>query len=182
MEDSLLYLYFSYKQATKVILDWLVSTVGHGHFCHSRLTTTETVDAATFVREQKLAVPEYVLSKFREVLFKRRAVHFLYVERCGSGYDEENLKHKAFIDRWNTFSTEKAAWNRGLTELKDLSRHTKYFYLLQHCRIHLQFQPASKRRIYHLSWLQTDTHAWWVWASWTVLLAGMRECNGRTQT
>lgn len=109
MENSLLSLYFCYKQATKVILDWLVSTVGHGHFRHSRLTTTEIVDAATFVREQKLAVPEYVLSKFREVLFKRRAVHYLYVERCGPGYDEENLKHKAFIDRWNTFSNEKVA-------------------------------------------------------------------------
>ena len=102
MENSLLSLYFSYKQATKVVLDWLFSAVGHGQFRHSRLTTIEVVDAATFVREQKLAVPGYVLSKFREALVKRRAVHCLYVERRDSGYDEENLKHKAFIDRWIT--------------------------------------------------------------------------------
>ena len=107
MENSLLSLYFSYKQATKLVLDWLVSTVGHGQFRHTRLTTTEILDAATSVREQKLTVPDYVLSKFRQALVKRRAVHRLYVQRRGSGYDEENLKHKAFIDRLNTFSGKK---------------------------------------------------------------------------
>jgi hypothetical protein len=99
MESSLFSLYFSYKQATNVVLDWLVLTLGLEVFRDSRLTTTEIVGSAQLIRERKLAVPEYVLSKFQEALLKRRAVHRLYVERCCSDDDEENLKHKHFIDR-----------------------------------------------------------------------------------
>lgn len=99
MEKSLSELYFSYKRATKVVLDWLVSTVGHEKFRQSRPSTTEIVSAATAVRDQGLPVPEYVLSKFREALLKRREVHGLYLESCSSANDEENLKHRAFIER-----------------------------------------------------------------------------------
>ncbi|KAL3478441.1 hypothetical protein BJX99DRAFT_256561 [Aspergillus californicus] len=99
MEDSLFSLYFSYKQATNIVLDWLDLTIGLEQFRDSRLTTTDIVGAAQLVRERELAVPEYVLSKFREALVKRRAVHRRYVERCCLGDDEENLRHKHFIDR-----------------------------------------------------------------------------------
>lgn len=98
-EKSLSELYFLYKRATKIVLDWLVSTVGYEKFRQSRPSTTKTVSAAAAACDQGLAFPEYVLSKFREALVKRREVYGLYIECCSSANHEENLKHRAFIER-----------------------------------------------------------------------------------
>lgn len=108
MDNSLFSLYFSYKSATKSVVDWLVSTVGRERFhLDARPSTTEIVNAAIFVRDQKLPVPEYVLDKLQNMLKKRRVVHSLYVERAASDQQEEdNLKHKAFIDRCNDSSQQ----------------------------------------------------------------------------
>jgi hypothetical protein len=101
MDESLLCLYFSYKRATKVPFDWLLSTVGHElpGGAHSRLTTTEYVKAARIVEHRKLIVPRYILSNLRDGLSKRQRVHTLYVELDDSDHQEGNSKHKAFIDR-----------------------------------------------------------------------------------
>ncbi|KAJ5107741.1 hypothetical protein N7456_004416 [Penicillium angulare] len=99
MEGSLISLYLSYKKATKLILDWLLSTAGYEQFRHSQLTTTDIVNAARQIQEKNIAVPEYVLSNFRQALAKRRAVHSAYVKHRGPGQEEDDLKHKAFIDR-----------------------------------------------------------------------------------
>jgi hypothetical protein len=101
MDNSLLALYFSYKSATKYVVDWLFSTVGREQFdqVHARPSTAEIVNAAILVRDQNLPVPKSVLNKLQDILKKRREVHSLYIERATSDNQEENLKHKAFIDR-----------------------------------------------------------------------------------
>lgn len=101
MDNSLLSLYASYKRATFIVLDWLESAIGNEKFSRasSRPTTTDVVKAATLVRDQKLAVPIYILSRLSDAIKKRRKVHGLYMEQHDSSHHEENLKHKAFIDR-----------------------------------------------------------------------------------
>lgn len=51
MDNSLLALYFSYKSATKYVVDWLFLTVGREQFdrVHERPSTTEIVNAAILI-------------------------------------------------------------------------------------------------------------------------------------
>lgn len=93
MDNSLLALYFSYKSATKYVVNWLFSAVGREQFdqVHARPSTTEVMNAAILIRDQNLPVPAYVLDKLQGTLKKRREVHSLYVERATSDCQEENL-------------------------------------------------------------------------------------------
>lgn len=96
---------FHTRVRQKIVLDWLISTVGYEQFrgANSRPISIDIVMAATVVRDQKLTVPQYVLSNLRDGLRRRRKVHSLYVELHDPNHHEEDLKHKAFIDRYDWF-------------------------------------------------------------------------------